>query len=235
MSYCVNCGVRLDSSLKVCPLCQTPVLNPGDAQFNYHAASPYPEQKGKIEPVTRKDLIILSSVSLAAIAICCGLLNFLLFKRVLWSIPVIGLCIMVWIFLLPVTLLPNLSKYLIVFLDSFALGIYIYMIAYLTPVNTWYFKVALPLTILCFALLELLVLLIKHTPFNFFAGLLYFTISTALVCVSIELLLDNILGKTFSLSWSAVVLTVCIILAAILISVLSLRRIRNMLQKRFHI
>ena len=28
MSYCVNCGVELDQTAQVCPLCHTPVINP---------------------------------------------------------------------------------------------------------------------------------------------------------------------------------------------------------------
>ena len=28
MSYCVNCGVKLEESLTKCPLCNTPVINP---------------------------------------------------------------------------------------------------------------------------------------------------------------------------------------------------------------
>ena len=32
MSYCVNCGVELDASLEVCPLCNTPVLNPNEIE-----------------------------------------------------------------------------------------------------------------------------------------------------------------------------------------------------------
>ena len=28
MSYCVNCGVELDPSAGICPLCHTPVCNP---------------------------------------------------------------------------------------------------------------------------------------------------------------------------------------------------------------
>ena len=28
MSYCVNCGVKLKQSEKVCPLCNTKVINP---------------------------------------------------------------------------------------------------------------------------------------------------------------------------------------------------------------
>ena len=27
MSYCVNCGVELEASLRECPLCHTPVIN----------------------------------------------------------------------------------------------------------------------------------------------------------------------------------------------------------------
>ena len=32
MSYCVNCGVELDHTLKSCPLCETPVINPRDIE-----------------------------------------------------------------------------------------------------------------------------------------------------------------------------------------------------------
>lgn len=28
MSYCVNCGVELDKTCSVCPLCNTKVINP---------------------------------------------------------------------------------------------------------------------------------------------------------------------------------------------------------------
>lgn len=235
MSYCVNCGVKLDSSLKTCPLCNTPVINPNEFQVESHSTSPYPAHKGKIESVSRKDVTIFSSATLSAIAICCGLLNFYFFEKVQWSIPVIGLCFVIWVFLLPLTLLPNLSGYFTAFLDCFALGSYIYMITYLTPVNTWFFKVAFPLIIECLILIELLVFLIKSKLFNFLVGLLYFIICSALICVSTELLLDNVFHQAFSLSWSAVVLTVCLILSVMLITILSLRRMRIMLQKRFHI
>ena len=30
MSYCVNCGVELEKSIRKCPLCNTPVINPND-------------------------------------------------------------------------------------------------------------------------------------------------------------------------------------------------------------
>ena len=41
MSYCVNCGVKLDPSLKYCPLCNTPVINPHDLS-KMQPISPFP-------------------------------------------------------------------------------------------------------------------------------------------------------------------------------------------------
>ena len=32
MSYCVNCGVKLKLSEKVCPLCNTKVINPNNLE-----------------------------------------------------------------------------------------------------------------------------------------------------------------------------------------------------------
>lgn len=236
MSYCVNCGVKLDASLSKCPLCQTPIINPNTLkQIQSFYQSPYPEHKGIIEPVNRKDMTIFLTVTLSSIAICCGLLNFLFFEKIMWSIPVIGLCLVIWIFILPLTLFQNLNAYSIALLDCFAIASYIYMLTFLTTIDVWYYKVAFPLVTILFLIWESLVFLVKHFPYNFFVGFLYFTITTAIICISVELLLDNIFQTGFSLSWSAIVLTVCTIISVILITILSLRRIRHMLQKRFHI
>ena len=74
MSYCVNCGVKLDPSLKYCPLCNTPVINPHDLS-KMQPVSPFPKEKGQVEVVRRKDLAILLSVSLTAAGLCSLLLN----------------------------------------------------------------------------------------------------------------------------------------------------------------
>ena len=42
MSYCVNCGVRLDASLKKCPLCNTPVIHPNETAVPT-SPSPFPD------------------------------------------------------------------------------------------------------------------------------------------------------------------------------------------------
>ena len=65
MSYCVNCGVELEASLRECPLCHTPVVNPKEAGKTV-PPSPYPTDRGQVEEVKRKDLGILLSVVLLA-------------------------------------------------------------------------------------------------------------------------------------------------------------------------
>jgi len=40
MSYCVNCGVKLKSSEKKCPLCKTVVINPNKHDNIYEASYP---------------------------------------------------------------------------------------------------------------------------------------------------------------------------------------------------
>lgn len=49
MSYCVNCGVKLDPSLKRCPLCNTPVVNPNDLAAIQQPVPPFPQEKGQVE------------------------------------------------------------------------------------------------------------------------------------------------------------------------------------------
>ena len=41
MSYCVNCGVELEKGLPLCPLCDTPVINPKEPK-DEDVKPPYP-------------------------------------------------------------------------------------------------------------------------------------------------------------------------------------------------
>ena len=66
MSYCVNCGVELDSSLDHCPLCNTPVINPNELKRIADAVPPFPEQRGEVDTVKRRDFTLLIGIILTA-------------------------------------------------------------------------------------------------------------------------------------------------------------------------
>ena len=53
MSYCVNCGVELDKTCSVCPLCNTRVINPNQP-VDTVSPKPYPVNKGYVDSGIRK-------------------------------------------------------------------------------------------------------------------------------------------------------------------------------------
>ncbi len=233
MSYCVNCGVELEPSLTSCPLCNTAVINPNELPY-VKKASPYPEEKGQVETVKRKDWAILLSVVCGATALTCGLLNFLVFNQSMWSLLVIGVCIIIWVAAIPVTVCPRLPIYISLLADGTAVGLYLYMITFITHSDRWFFELAMPIVVLIVCIAELFALLERKVARTFLTTAIYLFGSTSILCVGIEILIDKYLEDTISLTWSAVVLTVCVIIEITLVTILSSRRFRNAVRRRLH-
>lgn len=234
MSYCVNCGVELDASAKSCPLCRTPVLNPNEIGSLVEAQMPFPAQRAQVEPVKRKDLGILLSMIDLAIAVMCGILNALVFRETLWSLTVLGACVVLWAFLEPVILFTRQSIYLSLLYDGMAVVFLLYMITYLSNENSWFLGLGVPLTALCTVVAEIFTLCVCKLPRSFLTVLLYFFTAAGLFCLGVELLVDRYGNSGISLSWSAVVLTICGVFDIAFITMLSRRRLRDSVRRRLH-
>lgn len=233
MSYCVNCGVELDKSLQTCPLCNTPVINPKELEQKMVKSS-FPKEKGQVETVKRKDLGVLLSVVLIAAGATCGILNLFVFSGSAWSLLIIGACLIVWVLFIPIVIYTRLSAYSALLFDGIAIGVYLYLITFVTGSNIWFFKLALPIVLLVFCIAELLVLCIKKLPVTFLTTALYLFTATGILCVGLEVLIDWYLRSEIQLVWSAVVLTVCIIIDIALITMLSRARLRDAVRRRLH-
>lgn len=234
MSYCVNCGVELEASLESCPLCHTIVINPNDLE-KLKPAPPYPQEKGQVDMVKRKDLGLLTFIVLSATSLSCLLLNlFVLPGSGMWSFFIIGFCLILFVLMIPVVVYTRLPVYISLLLDGIAVGVYLYMITYNTASNLWYFKLALPIVTLITILMEIFALLLRNFPSSFLTTALYFFVETALLCIALELLIDDYVQAPLALSWSAIVLTVCGVITVMLITVLSIRRLREEVQRRIH-
>lgn len=239
MSYCVNCGVELDASAKECPLCNTPVLNPRELenhtlQNRRAAPAPFPEEKGQVETVKRKDLGILLSVVVLATAVTCGVLNLFFFAGAPWSLVVIGACVILWVILVPLVIYTRLPVYASLLFDGAAVALYLYMLTFLTGSGEWFPGLGLPIAALVTVIAELATLCIRRLPRSFLTVALYLFTSLGLLCMGLEMLIRWYLDGKIFLRWSAVVLTVCIILDIALITMLSRRRLRNEVRKRLH-
>ena len=233
MSYCVNCGVELEPSLKECPLCHTPVLNPKQS-IHMNAPTPYPTVRGQVEMVKRKDLGILLSVVLSATSLTCLLLNLLVFQSSLWSLLVIGICICLFVFAFPAVIYTKSPIYLSLLADGAAVGIYLYMLSYLTPSKDWFYAIGLPIVITLTVLIEIFTLCARKFPFTVLSASLYFFIEVPILCIIIELLIRYYLNGALCIVWSAVVLTVCTIIVIALITILAKKRLRNEVRRRLH-
>lgn len=232
MSYCVNCGVKLDPSLKRCPLCNTPVLNPNETTFA--APSPFPEKTGQVEVVKSRDLAILLSVSLIATAAVSALLNLLVFSSGLWSLYVVGACLVLWVLALPAVIYSRLPIYGYLLCDGIAIALYQYMISFNTASHRWFYGLGLPITALCTVIALAFSLLVRRLSSAFLMVGLYAFLSIAIFCVGLELLIRHYLEAPLLLTWSAIVLAICTVIAISLITILSRSRLRDAVRRRLH-
>lgn len=233
MSYCVNCGVELDASAKGCALCNTPVINPKELS-KMKSVKPFPEEKEQVEMANRKDFGILLSTVVLAAAITCGLLNAFVFTGSLWSLAVIGVCVILWVMMIPVVIYSKLSVYAALLFDGVSVGVYLYMLTFIVRDDEWFLGLGLPIVGLVTLLAELLALLIHRLPRSFLTISLYIITEIAMLCTGLELLIDRYLGQKLIIGWSAVVVTVCVIVDIAIITLLSRRRLRNEVRRRLH-
>lgn len=233
MSYCVNCGVELDATLKDCPLCNTPVINPSQLK-EAQKRRPFPEEKVPVEMIKRKDMGLLVSIVLIAIAVTCGGLNLLVFKENYWSLAIIGACLLLWVILLPEIVYHKLNVYLAVFMDGVAVVVYLYLLTWLTESNDWFYGVAVEIVLFITVLLEIYILCLKVLPKSILTYALYSVTALGILCVGLELLIDKLVRAEISMDWSAIIATICIVIDVALICVLSMRRLRNAVRRRLH-
>lgn len=234
MSYCVNCGVELDASARECPLCNTPVLNPRELEKIAHAQQPFPTEKGPVEAVKRKDLGILISMVVLATAVTCGLLNAFVFRENLWSLAVIGVCVVLWVILIPAFIYTKQPVYVSLLYDGIAVVIYLYMLTFLTGTGKWFPGLGVPIVLLVTAVAEAFTLCVRKLPRSFLTVSLYLFTAMGILCGGLEILIDRYISDHIELTWSAVVITVCVILDITIITLLSRRRLRNAVRRRLH-
>lgn len=236
MSYCVNCGVKLEQSLKTCPLCHTPVINPNELKTSdlSNNMGPFAATKGEVEPMKKHDIGLWLTLVFGSTALSCGLLNFLVFNHYYWSIPVIGACIVMWLFFCPRMFLPQIPVSINLAVSGVSVIMYELAITLMTEQDRWFYELTLPITLVLLGLLALFGLLYKYVSSSLVASALYFFIDIAIFSVALECFIDRFIGLNAHIFWSAIVLSVCAVISVALIAILSMKRLRETVRKRLH-
>ena len=215
-------------------MCNTPVVNPNELEKLKRAPYPFPQEKEQVETVKRKDWGILLSAFVLATSITCGILNRFVFQGAPWSLAVIGVCVILWVMMIPTVIYTKQPIYLSILFDGMAVAVYLYMLTYLTKGQEWFWGLGLPIVILVTAVIEIFTFCIRKLPKSILATALYFFSAIAVICIGLEILIDLFISGEIMLLWSAIVLTVCVILDITLITMLSLRRLRDAVRRRLH-
>lgn len=139
-----------------------------------------------------------------------------------------------WVLFVPVVIYTRQSIYLSLLWDGLAVGVYLYLITFVTKSDGWLLGLALPITALAVGVAELFTFCLKKLPATFLTTALYVVSAIGIFCAGLEILIDLYLHGCVRLVWSAVVLTVCVILDIAFITMLSRARLRNAVRRRLH-
>jgi hypothetical protein len=222
MSYCVNCGVKLNKNVDRCPLCSVEVINPADP-INHAVPKKHPQQREPVEDSFDKNLWIkLVSIILAAPALVSITINGVFGNALTWSLYVAASLGIAWVWLVsPFLYKRNIAPRWIT-IDALALLGFLFLIEYLSPSHGWFFPLALPITSFFTVFLLVLVILIRQKvliELHIAASL--FTV-VGLFCVFLNGVINLYALQIFRLDWSLLVLIPCI--AFTLIAVVLQRR-----------
>lgn len=236
MSYCVQCGVKLEQSLKSCPLCNTPVINPNELYSTdiSNVIGPFSTIKGEVEPMKKHDIGLWLTLVFGSTSIACAILNLFVFNHNYWSIPVIGACIILWIFFCPRMFLPKIPIYLNLLVTAISVIFYEFAITFMTKSDRWFFEISLPTTLVIMVLVTLSGFFYKVVSSSLIASALYLFVDVGFLSVALECYIDKFMGVEVHLFWSAIVFSVCAVISVALSAILSIRRLRITVQKRLH-
>ncbi len=233
MSYCVNCGVELDATATACPLCNTKIYNANQPPAT-DVPTPYATVKGHTEPVKAKEFTILMSIVLVVTSLVCIFLNLFTIQIGHWSYYVVGICAMVWIFLIPLFFPQKANIYIQLALNGISIALFLALVAWLHPNNHWYEHIALPIVGLGTILLEIIFVFAFKLKSSLLVKTAISVAAIAIFCMAIEMVIDLHMKGYFYLRWSAIVATCAFVIDIVLTTIYLQEGLRAELQRRMH-
>lgn len=230
--YCIQCGVKLAESEKICPLCGTVPYHPDLPLGNKSPQYPryrYPEPLENPKAVQ----IVMTTLSLMTILITM-LTNLQLNGAVTWSGYVAGAVIIGYVALVLPFWFRRPNPVVFVPTSFVAVVVYLLYINYVTD-GSWFFSLAFPLTGYVSLVVTAVVALLKYVRRGVFYILGGATIAFGLMMVLIEILICVTFSRINFVGWSFYPLIVLVLLGAMLIVLAIHRPARETMEQKFFI
>lgn len=235
MSYCVNCGVELEASERVCPLCGTEAVNPRQP-YDDKARRPYPTQIDPItERINRQFVVAIISILMALPAVLVVAIDRFYTAGLDWSLIVAGALAMIWVFVCPSLLMRKPTFLKVVVPALLAVLAFLLLVNRFFFMADWYARLALPI-VLVFGALVIVCgeLIVRRILRSFYIPAAILT-AVGILVSAIELIVNRYLIGRISIQWSLFVLIPCLALAGIAVSIARRRSIQDEIRKRLHL
>lgn len=229
--YCIKCGVRLEDTEKVCPLCRTRVYHPDIEMPNKESLYPkdiYPKEK-----MSKKGIMIIV-LTLFIVAAVISVLCDLKFTEDMWSGYVVGALILAY----AVVILPFWFKKPnpVIFVPSDFGGAILYLL-YVNAASggNWFLSFAFPVASALCLIVTAVVTLTRYVK----GGRLYIFGGACIALGGLSLLMEFLLNITFPtlkfIAWSVYPLTVLTLIGLMLIFLAIYPPAREKMERKFFI
>jgi len=232
--YCKNCGIELEDSMAICPLCGQPAGIDAPVKLTYaYGKKPMPVYAKMSKPQKKLTWEIISIILFSA-AVTTFIVDFILNGRITWSEYPTAICLTIFCY---VSLFAFWDQSLVVemaagfvfsslcmgILDSFTNGI------------QWSVKLGMPLLLATSFILIALITIVRRSKYKGLNLVAYFFLATALLCVFIEGAVSYFRTELFKFQWSIIAGACTIpVVFVLLFTHFRLKKGRS-LKKTFHV
>ncbi len=230
--YCINCGVKLADSEKICPLCGTAVYNP--ELLIKHSPPPYPKDNEESHRMSRHGIAYILSIIFIIPLLLLPFIDIRLNGEVTWSgIASLAIFLLYIIAVLPVWFKkPN--PVIFVPVDFAAVGGYLLYIELFLG-GAWFMSFAFPVCLIFGGITTASLALFRYIPSGrlyIWSGIVY---ALGVSCVLIEFFLNLSFSLRPHFLWSFYPAMSAFIIGTALLIIAICKPLRKALGKRFFI
>lgn len=197
MSYCVNCGVKLKKSEKVCPLCNTKVINPNIVDNEYKPV--YSSIVEEYKKINIKFLCTLITEILFVVALITVLCDFIISKSFSWSIYVVASIIYLDSKL---SFVLYKKKFIPLIIELISTEGLLFVIAYLNNGLHWFLYLVCPFIFIIWLYLILCIFIFRNKKYNFLRRFALAFSSISVILLVTESCIDLFKDEKIVLNWS---------------------------------
>lgn len=229
--YCVNCGVELKDSERVCPLCKTLVFHPELPLPQ--GEKPYPEYVAPVRRFNRFGALFVLTFLFLIPAVITLLIDLKINGRVVWSGYVIGGLIVGYV----ACVLPFWFRHPnpVIFVPCACVAAMLLLLYIcLATGGRWFLPLAFPISGIATLLITAVIALLKYLK----KGKLYVFGGAFIALGGFSILIEMFITITFKtrfVFWSIYPFIACLLAGMLLIIIAVCKPLRSTLDKRFFI